>query len=203
MKPFQAVLKHLFGERYRGIIRSLVVSVILYLSLTSSGISLRIHPRFLSLTALAFSGSVMAEVLFSSKSQELFRSLFALPFRKREMTASLTCAYTLYTILTRTLPALAIFFALDEVPFSRAALAFLLALTACQAMAAWFTLASYCLRQGKKGSDIKRGAVPKIILILISGLGRLFLPPSIWKDQALPSCPEQALFCPFLFCSRA
>ena len=135
--------KQLFGARYERAVRSLAACVILFLAVHHAGveIEIKIAPPILLLTAAAFSMGIMWQTLTSSGNADRMTGLFMLPFRDREMTFSIVLAFTGYTLMTKTFPVLALFFALGEWSGAQIALALLFACNGCFSAAAWYTMA--------------------------------------------------------------
>ena len=88
MSAARAICKQLFGAKYERIVRSLLVSVILFFSLFGAGVRITIAPFILYLTATAFSAGIMWQTIGSNRHAETFMGLFMLPFPRNGLTLS-------------------------------------------------------------------------------------------------------------------
>ncbi len=150
MRILQALGEQLFGAKYEHAVKSLTVCMILFLVVHTAGIEIEIAPSVLLLTATAFSMGIMWQTLYSSENADRMTGLFMLPFRNREMTFSLVLAFTGYTLLTRTFPVLALFFAVQEWSAPQIAVSLLCACNGCFSAAAWYTMTKETSPHGKK-----------------------------------------------------
>lgn len=130
----------LFGAKYERVIKSLIACLILFLSIQTAGIKIEIAPSVLFLTAAAFSMGIMWQTLNSFGNADRMTGLFMLPFRNREMTFSLVSAFTGYTLITKTFPVLALFYAVREWSTPQIAVSLLCACNGCFSAAAWYTM---------------------------------------------------------------
>ncbi|MDE7203874.1 MAG: hypothetical protein K2O91_18725 [Lachnospiraceae bacterium] len=142
MNVLKALLKQLFGTKYERVIKSLITCLILYLAVSTAGISIEIAPSVLFLTAMAFSADIMWQALHSPGNADRMSGLFMLPFANRRMTFSFVLAFAGYTLLTQTFPVLALFFAVREWSVLQTAVALLCACNGCFMAAAWYTMAN-------------------------------------------------------------
>ena len=140
MNILKALSKQLFGAKYERIIKSLAACLILFLAVHSAGINMEIADSILFLTATAFSAGIMWQALHSSGNADRMAGLFMLPFANREMTFSFVLAFAGYTLLTKTFPVLALFFAVHEWSVLQIAVALLCACNGYFMAAAWYTM---------------------------------------------------------------
>ena len=140
MSLYLAIARQIFGRGYRKVLNTLYISLILYFSLHLSGLRLGIAPRILFFTAFAFTGGILWESLSSRKTARDFEGLFALPTPPRQLSLAWACAFSAHTLLLRTLPVLALLFALNDWALHQILLALLLAMAACLHVSAWFVL---------------------------------------------------------------
>lgn len=138
MIVLKALAKQLFGTRYERIGTSLAACVIIFVALHTAEIKVVIAPSILFLTATAFSAGIMWQALNSSQNAETMTGLFMLPFAKRGMTFSLVLAFTGYTLITKTLLVLALFWAIHEWSAEHIALSLLCACNGCFMATAWY-----------------------------------------------------------------
>ncbi len=140
MSVFTVLAKQLFGDKYKKAKNALLVSLLIYFPISSAGLRLEIAQKSLFLTASVFSAGIMMQMLTSKHNEELFLGLFSLPFEATDCKIGVVGSFTLYTFLTKTLPVMALFFALGGPDVWQIVIALLFAVAACIQMAAWFCL---------------------------------------------------------------
>lgn len=140
MNILKALSKQLFGARYESAIRSLAVCLILFLAVHTAGIRMEIAPSILFLTATASSAGIMWQALHFSGNEDCMAGLFMLPFANREMNFAFILAFAGYTLLTKTFPVLALFFAVHEWSVLQIAVALLCACNGCFMAAAGYVM---------------------------------------------------------------
>lgn len=114
MKSFYAISKQLFGVRYESIRKSLLACLIIFGALYPAQIRVAVAPFILYLTVTIFSLGVMWRSLSSARNAEMMQGLFMLPFDHKELVVSYLLAFGSYTLVTRTLLVLVLFFALES-----------------------------------------------------------------------------------------
>ena len=162
MKLLKALSKQLFGAKYERIIRSLAACLILFLAVHAAGISMEIAVSVLFLTASALSAGIMWQALCSSGNADFMDGLFMLPFANRGMTFSFVLAFAGYTLLTKTFPVLALFFAVHKWNMLQTAVALLCACNGCFMAAAWYTMT--------KGASHKRKLMGSFAVLWCVGI---------------------------------
>lgn len=140
MNTLIALSKQVFGARYERIARSLISCIILFFAVRTAEIEVEIAASILFLTATFFSSGIMWQALTSSGNADSMTGLFMLPFENRSMTFSFILAYTGYTLITKTCPVLALFFAVRKWSATQIALSLLCACNGCFSAAAWYTM---------------------------------------------------------------
>ncbi|MCM1223365.1 MAG: hypothetical protein NC548_53850 [Lachnospiraceae bacterium] len=140
MNTLKALSKQVFGARQERIIRSLIVCMILFFAVRTAEMEVEIAQPILFLTAMFFSLGIMWQTLHSSGNADSMAGLFMLPFENGKMTFSLVWAYTGYTLLTKTFPVLALFFAVCRWSILQIAAALCCACNGCLTAAAWYTM---------------------------------------------------------------
>lgn len=140
MIMLKALFKQFFGAKYERIGKSLAACLILFLAIRAAEIRVEIAPFILFLTATAVSAGIMWQTLHASGNAERMTGLFMLPFQDRAMTISLILAVTCYTLVTKTFPVLALFFAVHEWSVLESAVALACACNGCFMAAAWYTM---------------------------------------------------------------
>ena len=139
MNILKALIKQLLGAKYERIAKSLIACLITFLAIRTAEIKIEIAPSILFLTATAFSAGIMWQALHSSGNADRMVGLFMLPFRNRKMTIAIVLAYTGYTLITKTLLVLTLFFAVYEWSAVQIAVSLLCACNGCFIAAAWYT----------------------------------------------------------------
>lgn len=142
MNILQALSKQFFGAKYERVVKSLITCIILFLAAHATGIEIKIAPSVLFLAATVSSTVIMWQTLNSSGNTDRMTGMFMLPFQNRGMTFSLVLVYTGYTLITRTFPILALFFAVYEWSTLQIAASLLCACNGCLMAAAWYTVTS-------------------------------------------------------------
>lgn len=137
MKPLYAISKQLFGVRYEGITRSLLACLIIFCAVYASGIRVAVAPFILFLSVTLFSLGVMWRALGSGQNAEIMMGLFMLPFDNKELIGSYLLAFGSYTLITKTLLVLILFFAVDTWRIAQILTAILCACNGCVLAAVW------------------------------------------------------------------
>lgn len=140
MSILKAISKQLFGAKYERAVKSLTACLILFLAVHTAGINVEIAASVLFLTAAAFSAGIMWQALCSSGNADRMAGLFMLPFPNRGMTFSFVLAFAGYTLITKTFPVLALFFAVHNWGALQIALSLLSACNGCFMAAAWYAM---------------------------------------------------------------
>lgn len=162
MKNFKALSKQLLGAHYEQIRKSLFVCVILYFALYTAEIRFVISPFILYLTATAFTAGVMWQALCSSRNTEAMAGFLMLPFDSKYLTFAYTLVFSTYIILTKALPIMMIFFAIQNWEAAQIIISLLCACNACVMIAA-----IYAMIEQKRTLLGVLGAVLTIIPILM------------------------------------
>lgn len=132
--------KQLFGARYESLGKSLIFCLILFFAIDTTEIRIAIAPSILFLTATAFSAGIMWQALNSTGNADSMIGLFMLPFTNRKMTFSIVLAFTGYTLITKSLLVLTLFFAVHEWSTAQIAVSLLCSCNGCITTAAWYTM---------------------------------------------------------------
>lgn len=136
----KAFAKQYFGAKYEGIAKSLTICVILFLAVYGTQLKVRIAPSVFYLTSTAFSGGIMAQMLFGRRLMENMEGMFVLPFKNRDFV--LACVFMLgsHTILTKTLPVWALFLAAGQLDGAEIITGILCGCMACLVTGAMYLL---------------------------------------------------------------
>lgn len=140
MSAARGICKQLFGAKHERIVRSLLVSVILFLSLFGAGVSIQIAPTILYLTATVFSAGIMWQTISSNRHAKTFMGLFMLPFPRSGLTLSYVLSFAAFTLITKTFLVLTLLFAVGGWNVAQIVTALLCAVNGCLLSAAWYTL---------------------------------------------------------------
>lgn len=111
MKIAKALSKQLFGARYESIRRSLLAAVILFFAVYAAELKLGIAPFILYLTSTFFTAGVMWQMFSGRRHEKAMQGVFMLPFENRSFVYSYVAVLGAHTLVTKTLPIWALFFA--------------------------------------------------------------------------------------------
>lgn len=150
MNILKTLSKQLFGAKYERVIKSLAACLILFLAVHTAEINIEIAPSILFLTTTFFTAGTMWQAIYSSGNTDRMAGLFMLPFTNREMTFSFVLAFAEYTLITKTFPVLALFFAVHEWSVLQTAAALLCACNGCFMAAAWYIMINEALHYKKR-----------------------------------------------------
>ncbi len=110
---FNAFRKKLFGNSFEKILKSIAICAVVFFGLYMAEIKIQIAPFIKYLMSATFTAGIMWHSLSSDNNAEL-SGIVMLPFKKRGFTFSYIGAYGLYTIITKTLPLIAVMFAVSS-----------------------------------------------------------------------------------------
>ena len=110
---YRALAKKYFGAGQERLVRLVLVCAVVFYGLYEAEIRMEIRPVFYFLVIWVFTAGVMWQTLFSESTMENMQNLFMLPFEKREMVFSCVEVLGLYTVVTKTLPVLAVLLAVS------------------------------------------------------------------------------------------
>ena len=140
MSAAKAICKQLFGAKYERVVRSLLVSAILFFSLFGAGVRITIAPTILYLTATAFSAGIMWQTIGGGRHTETFKGLFMLPFPRAGLTLSYVLSFAAYTLITKTFLVLALLFAVGGWNAAQIVTALLCSVNGCLLAASWYAM---------------------------------------------------------------
>lgn len=112
-RMFKIFTKKLFGVRYEGLKKALVIDLIVFWGLHTAGYRVAVSPSIVYLMASTFSAGVVWRALASEDNAADLRNLFMLPFAERTFVFSYVSAMGAYTLLTKTAGLLAVVFAVS------------------------------------------------------------------------------------------
>ena len=110
---FNAFRKKLFGNGFEKILKSIAICTLVFFGLYMSEVKIQIAPFIKYLMSGTFTAGIMWHSLSSDNNAEL-SGIAMLPFKKHSFTFSYIIAYGLYTIVTKTLPLIAVIFAVSS-----------------------------------------------------------------------------------------
>ncbi len=142
MKTLKAISKQLLGARYEHISKSLFACFIIFFAVYNAEIRVTTAPAILFLTATFFSLGVMWRALSSAQNAEKMMGLFMLPFENKKLIVSYLLAFGSYTVITKTILVLALFFAIGTWSAEQILTAVLCACNGCAMAAAWYSMLS-------------------------------------------------------------
>ena len=140
MNILKSLSKQLFGAKYEGVGKIIIICLILFFAIDAADIKAEIAPSVLFLTATAFSAGIMWQALNSSHNADSMTGLFMLPFANRKMTFSVVLAFTVYTLITKTGIVLALFFSVHEWSAAQISVSLLCACNGCFMSTAIYTM---------------------------------------------------------------
>ncbi len=114
MKIVKALSKQLFGAKYESVRKGMLAAVILFVAVYAAELSLKIAPFILYLTSTFFTAGIMWQMFSGSRHKEAMQGLFMLPFENRCFVYSYVAVLGAHTLITKTLPILALFFAASK-----------------------------------------------------------------------------------------
>jgi len=131
MKTINALSKQLFGAKYEGVRKSLLSAVILFFAVYAAELRVEIAPFILYLTSTFFTAGIMWQMFSGSRHKEAMQGLFTLPFENHSFVYSYMAVLGAYTLITKTLPIWALFFATSKWSGFEITVALLCGCTAC------------------------------------------------------------------------
>lgn len=111
MNTTKALSKQFFGAKYQSVGKSLLAAVILFIAIDTAEFQIEIAPFILYLTSTFFTGGVMWQMLTGKRHIEAMQGMFMLPFDNRSFVFSYVMVLEAHTLITKTLPIWALFFA--------------------------------------------------------------------------------------------
>ena len=159
----KALCKQFFGAKYESAGKSLLASVILITALCAAEFRVEIAPFIFYLTSAIFTAGVMWQVLTGRQHMETMQGLFMLPFDNRSFVFSYVLVLAAHTLITKTLPIWALFFAVASWSAGEIALAVLCGCMACAVTAAGYQMC----RKGHAVSAILWAACILAAILLI------------------------------------
>lgn len=120
--------KKLFGLRYEKIIRSIVLSIVLYFGIYNADLHIQVAPFVMGFMASAITIGEMWHALSSDENAANMKQLFMLPMESPSFVAAYVLCLGGYVFLTRTLPVYALVFAVSGINGFQIALVILFAI---------------------------------------------------------------------------
>lgn len=114
MKIAKALSKQLFGAKYESVRKSLLAAVILFFAVYAAELKVEIAPFILYLTSTFFTAGIMWQMFSGSRHKEAMQGMFMLPFENRSFVYSYVAVLGVHTLITKTLPIWALFFAASK-----------------------------------------------------------------------------------------
>ena len=111
MNTTKALSKQFFGAKYQSAGKSLLAAVILFVAIDAAEFQMEIAPFILYLTSTIFTAGVMLQMLTGKRHIEAMQGMFMLPFDNRSFVFSYVMVLGAHTLITKTLPIWALFFA--------------------------------------------------------------------------------------------
>lgn len=140
MKITKALSKQIFGAKYESIRKSLLAAAILFFAVYAAELKLEIAPFILYLTSTFFTAGIMWQMFSGSRHKEAMQGVFMLPFENRSFVYSYVSVLGVYTLITKTLPIWALFFAAAKWNGFEIIVAFLCGCMACAVASAAYLM---------------------------------------------------------------
>lgn len=187
MNTTKALSKQFFGAKYQSTGKSLLAAVILFVAIDAAEFQMEIAPFILYLTSTFFTGGVMWQMLTGKRHIEAMQGMFMLPFDNRGFVYSYVMVLGAHTLITKTLPIWALFFAAASwYPWEIALAVF------CGCMACAVTAAGY--RMCRKGL---------IVLPVLWAAGILAVILLVRKDAAVLTAGAGSILAAVLYLAFA
>lgn len=187
MNTTKALSKQFFGAKYQSAGKSLLAAVILFIAIDVAEFQMEIAPFILYLTSTFFTGGVMWQMLTGKRHIEAMQGMFMLPFDNRSFVFSYVMVLGAHTLITKTLPIWALFFAAASwCPWEIAIAVF------CGCMACVVTAAGY--RMCRKGL---------IVLPVLWAAGILAVILLVRKDAAILTAATVSILAAVLYLAFA
>lgn len=163
MNTTKALSKQFFGAKYQSAGKSLLAAVILFVAIAAAEFQMEIAPFILYLTSTFFTAGVMLQMLTGKRHIEAMQGMFMLPFDNRSFVFSYVMVLGAHTLITKTLPIWALFFAAASwYPWEIAIAVF------CGCMACAVTAAGYRLcRKGHIVLPVLWAAGILVVILLV------------------------------------
>lgn len=145
MKIVKALSKQLFGAKYESVGKSLLAAMILFFAVYAAELRVEIAPFILYLTSTIFTAGIMWQMFSGTRHKEAIQGLFMLPFENRSFVYSYVAVLGAHTLITKTLPIWALFFAASKWSGFEITIALL-----CGCMACAVTSVAYLMCKRKK-----------------------------------------------------
>ena len=107
--------KKLFGNRYEKITRNIIINIVLYLGLQGTGVTLYVAPFIIYLMTMVLTIGEMWQALSADDNSRNMKNLMMMPFDNRKLVMAYVLSLGLYTFISRTMPILAIVFAVSKI----------------------------------------------------------------------------------------
>ena len=134
----KALSKQFFGPRYESAGKHLLAAVILFIAIYIAEYQIKIAPCTLYLTSTFFTAGVMGQMLTGKRHMEAMQGMFMLPFANSSFVFSYVMVLGAHTLITKTLPIWAVFFAVASCHPREIALTVFCSCMACAVTAAGY-----------------------------------------------------------------
>ncbi|MCR4586261.1 MAG: hypothetical protein K5686_11125 [Lachnospiraceae bacterium] len=135
---FKVFAKKVFGVKYEGLIKPVVISAIMFMGLRGAGMELKVAPFVLYLTAVAFSAGVMWKALNSGDFTKSYINMVMMPFPKGAFVFTYVSVLGIYTVFTKLIVVLAVIFSVHTFELTQIICSVLAALCAVYMTAVLF-----------------------------------------------------------------
>lgn len=158
--------KKIFGVKYEKIARNLIMSIVLYGGLSSAGIHLAVAPFIICLMLTTLTVGEMWHALAADDNSANIKQMFMMPFESKYFAFSYISCLGGYILLTRTLPLMAVIFAVAGISVRKVLMSFLCIISATLLASGIFVW--------------KRGRIPALVWLGGMIVAFWFLRESFW-----------------------
>ncbi len=140
MNIIKALSRQFFGAKYESVRKSLLAAVILFTAVYATEFRAAIAPFIFYLTSTFFTAGVMWQVLTGRRHMDAMQGMFMLSFDNRSFVFSYVMVLGAHTLITKTLPVWALFFAVVSWSVWEIAIAVFCGCMACAVTAAGYRM---------------------------------------------------------------
>lgn len=108
---YEILSRKLLGERYRSVIKSIIIAGILAGGLSGIDVKLNLAQSVLIITVIFMSGTIVIQTASSKDNAKCLKGLFAMPYDEKRTLFEYVAVIGLYTLFTKTILILGLLFA--------------------------------------------------------------------------------------------
>lgn len=111
MMLFSALAKQLFGAKYEGLKKSIMIAIIVFAGVYFAEFKMDIAPVVLYLVSVTFPFGIMWQALCSKQNANNLKGILVLPFSQKDFICSYVTTMSMYVLVNKSSVVLALFFA--------------------------------------------------------------------------------------------